>query len=90
MGKHRVPEHSKRQLLCVRAFPRSIAYLESLGQPNLGRAIDTLVESHKAIMLAIRPELRDKITPPAALPLETSKAAITPPSPRRSRSLADL
>jgi hypothetical protein len=69
MSKNRVPEYQKRVLLCVRCYPRSVAYLETLGQPNLGRALDALIESHKAIMLAIKPELRDKINPPASLPL---------------------
>ena len=71
MPKARVPEHSRRILLCARVFPRTTAYLETLGQPNIGRAIDSLVESHKAIMLALKPELRDKLTPPASLPINT-------------------
>jgi hypothetical protein len=70
MSKARVPEHARRVLVCCRCYPRSKAYLESLGQPNLGRALDLLVESHKAIMLAIKPELRDRITKPVNLPLD--------------------
>lgn len=70
MSKNRIPEFQKRLLLCVRCYPRSLAYLESMGQPNIGRAIDALVESHKAIMLAIKPELRDRINQPGVLPLD--------------------
>jgi hypothetical protein len=70
MSKPRIPENLRRKLLFGRVSPGSIQYLESLGQPNLGRAVDFLVESHRAIQRSIRPDLKDEFNLPARLPLK--------------------
>lgn len=68
--KKRVPDHLRRVLVFGRVAPRSAAYLESMKEPNLGRAIDRLCEAHRSIMAAIKPELRSQFDKPAKLPLE--------------------
>ena len=74
MSKSRVPDHLKRVFICGRISPRSMAYLRSLGQPNAGRAIDYLVEAHRAIRKALSPEMREKLDHPAPLPIAQPKA----------------
>lgn len=74
MPKPRVPSHLRRQLLFGRVLPRTLAYLESLGQPNMGRAIDYLVESHKSIIKVVNPRVHEELSErlPAKLPIDTA------------------
>jgi hypothetical protein len=65
MPKPHTAPHLKRQLLVGRVYPATKKYLESLGDPNFGRAIDHLVQDHQAIVRALRPELRAELDPPA-------------------------
>lgn len=68
--KPRVPEHLRRVLVCARVMPRTLAYLESFGEANAGRAIDRLADAHKAVMRAMKPEKRTEFDKPARLPLD--------------------
>ena len=69
----RVPTHLKRMPLAGRVLPRTLAYLESFGEPNMGRAVDRLVEAHRSIMRAMRPELKGSFEQLAKLPLDERK-----------------
>lgn len=42
-GKKRLPDHQRRVLVSVRVTPVTLEYLRSLGDKNLGRALDGLV-----------------------------------------------
>jgi len=68
--KPKSPVHLRRVLVVARVFPRNLAYLESLGEPNVGRAIDKLCESNRAILKAMKPSVRALFTTPAKLPLD--------------------
>ena len=68
MSKLRVPDDQRRVLLFGRVDPRTKEFLESLGEPNYGRAVDRLVIMHKAIMKLVKPEARMEIEPLAPLP----------------------
>jgi hypothetical protein len=57
-------------------YPRTIEFLDSLGEANHGRAVDRLVDMHKTIMRAVRPELREKLEP---LPPLVKKSKETAP-----------
>lgn len=45
-----------------------MAFLESLGEPNLGRSVDRLVDMYNSMIVAIRPDLRSKFQPLAPIP----------------------
>jgi len=72
MSKPRVDPKYRRVLVYGRVYPKTLAYLQSLGQPNLGRAIDYIAFSHMSIMRGMKAERRAQFDPPAPLPLTTA------------------
>lgn len=68
MPRVRVPDSIKRVAVFARVYPKTKEYLDSLGEPNHGRAIDRLVEMHRSIVRAMKPEARMQFEPPVPLP----------------------
>lgn len=66
MARHKLPIEIKRKELFGRVDPRTAEFLQSLGAPNMGRAID------KAVLMLIengnhtRPELQEAPDSPVA------------------------
>lgn len=70
MARQPVDSRYKRVLIFGRVYPATRDYLESLDEPNIGRAIDNIVMAHKALLKAIKPSVRTKFEHLARLPLD--------------------
>lgn len=44
-GKQKLPDERRRVILSVRVLPSTLEYLNSMGYPTSGRALDVLVKS---------------------------------------------
>ena len=63
-GKQKLPEDRRRVLLSVRVLPATMGYLNSMGYPSNGRALDVLVKAiqHKGIVKMLEAGIPTTIT----------------------------